>query len=124
MPNLDIGSTPSADYSDIQALAGITGIISDASIDADPRFVAPVAPSSAPSFASNYRLKGDSAAIDVDSDALNTLPIDLGGQPRIQGAAIDMGAYEATPAPHLAIHKSTDTATAIVGDTITPTLQD
>jgi hypothetical protein len=35
MRNLDIGSTPSADYSDIQGLAAIGGLIYDAtSIDA------------------------------------------------------------------------------------------
>ena len=122
--NLDTSSTPSADYSDIQGLTSIGGLIYDGtSIDADPQFVAPVGPASAPSFGGDYRLKGDSPAIDVGNNAFNSLPKDLAQRPRIQGATIDMGAFEATSAPHVALHKSVNTPTAKVGATVSYTYE-
>ena len=122
--NSDSGSTPLADYSDIQGLASIGGLIFDGtSIDDDPLFVAPVAATSAPSFGGDYRLKGGSPAIDVGNDAFNIEPTDLLGQPRIQGAAIDMGPYESMPAPHVAVYKSVNSPTIEVGETVTYTYE-
>jgi uncharacterized repeat protein (TIGR01451 family) len=122
--NLDIGSTPSADYSDIQGLASIVGLIFDGtSIDADPQFVVAVDPSAAPAFSPALKLKGSSPAVDAGNDGFNSLPTDLGQQPRIQGAAIDMGAFETAPAPHVAIHKSVNTPTAKAGETVTYTYE-
>lgn len=117
--NQDAGSTPTADNSDIQGLTGIAGLVYDGtSIDADPLFVAPIVPTSAPIFGGNYRLKGGSPAVDKGKDSFNSLPTDLGGRPRVQGLKIDMGAYESNPADNISIHKSSDTPTAKVGETI------
>ncbi len=120
MHNQDPGSsTPTADNSDIQGLAGIAGLIfNGTSVDEDPLFVAPLDATFAPVYGGNYRLKGLSPAIDAGDDSFNSLPIDLAGQARIQGAAIDMGAYEAVPATDISIHKSSDVPAASVGDTI------
>lgn len=53
----------------------------------DPRFVAP----------GNFRLADDSPAIDAGiADALG--PVALDGAARVQGAAVDIGAYERAPA--------------------------
>ena len=128
--NLDIGSTPSVDYSDIQGLAGITGLLYDGtSIDLDPLFVSPVNPASAPSFGGDYRLKTGSPAIDTGSNGFNALPTDLAQQPRIQDgngdntATIDMGAYEAPLLLVTAIEvvKTASTQSAAVGSAITYT---
>jgi uncharacterized repeat protein (TIGR01451 family) len=122
--NLDLGSTPSAANSDIQGLTSIGGLISDStSIDDDPQFVAPVSPGSAPDFGGDYRVKGLSPVIDKGENGFNGLPTDLRGQPRIQGAAIDMGAFEATPAPQVALHKSINSPTVEVGEMVTYTYE-
>src|SRR5690606_18471097 len=69
-------------------------------IDADPLFVNPVDPASAPTTTGDLRLRPSSPAVDAgDNDALLPgLTTDLDGNPRIQGSAVDMGAYEYTPA--------------------------
>ena len=123
--NQDTGSTPTADYSDIQGRDSIIGLIFDPldTIDDDPLFVAPVTPSSAPSFNGDYRLKGLSPVIDEGDNSFNSLPTDLAGNPRKQGASIDMGAYEAAPTPDFSVHKTSDTPTAAVGDTINYTYE-
>jgi uncharacterized repeat protein (TIGR01451 family) len=122
--NLDIGSTPVADTSDIQGLASISGLIFDGtSIDDDPLFVTAVDPAGAPVFTPPLRLESNSPAVDKGSDAFNSLSTDLRQQPRIQGAAIDMGAFEVTPALHLALNKSVNTSSAKIGETITYTFK-
>ena len=47
----------------------------------------------------DFTLVAGSKLIDFGSDVANTLPIDLAGNKRIQGKSIDLGAYEAVPAP-------------------------
>lgn len=69
------------------------------------------------------RLKAGSPAIDVGNHSFNSQPLDLGQQPHIQGLAIDMGAFEATPAPQLAMHKRTSSATVKVGEVVTYTFE-
>ncbi len=74
--------------------------------DADPLFVAPEPPSSAPTTAGDYRLQdaspainmGDNAA-DLDGSGLGTATIstihtDLGSNPRFVRLLVDLGAYE------------------------------
>ncbi|WP_202973697.1 choice-of-anchor Q domain-containing protein, partial [Metasolibacillus meyeri] len=46
---------------------------------------------------SDYRLRAKSPAIDKGNDSWNTTSTDIVGNPRKQGAAIDLGAYEALP---------------------------
>ena len=122
--NLDVGSTPSADYSDIQGLASISGLIFDAtSIDADPLFTGIINPSKAPDFTQALKLRHGSPAINVGNNSFNSQPLDLGQQPRIQDSIIDMGAFEAKPAPHVAVHKHVSTPTARIGETVTYTYE-
>lgn len=67
------------------ATAGTSGNIS-----ADPLFVG----------SGDFHLRAGSPAIDAGSSSAPDLPTtDLDGNPRIVGAAVDMGAYEAGPAP-------------------------
>jgi len=70
-------------------------------IAADPRFVDPAA--------TNFRLQAGSPAIDKGSTAQGTAT-DFDGQPRPQGSATDIGAYEASTGPTLAGSMITSTA--------------
>jgi hypothetical protein len=57
-------------------------------LTSDPRFLGPNQPHS-------YELQDDSPAIDAGDDAYVTkVRLDLKGLPRIQGASVDLGAYE------------------------------
>ncbi|MEP7269225.1 MAG: right-handed parallel beta-helix repeat-containing protein, partial [Saprospiraceae bacterium] len=60
----------------------------------DPKFVNSPLASSAPTTGGNFHVMAGSPAIDMGSDAANAYPTDLDGNPRIQGASIDIGAYE------------------------------
>jgi len=63
------------------------GVDGGFNLDADPVFV--------DALGGNMRLQSSSPAIDVGNDSAPNLPAtDLGGNPRIIGAAVDMGAYE------------------------------
>jgi hypothetical protein len=54
----------------------------------DPQFVGPGHPHA-------YSLQAGSPAIDAGDDAYVTrVPVDLVGEPRVQGASVDLGAYE------------------------------
>jgi hypothetical protein len=74
-------------------------------LDADPLFVLPVDPATAPTTAGNLRLRRGSPAIDAGDNAFVTDPLDLDGNPRIGDgdgdgtATVDMGAYEFTTHP-------------------------
>ena len=70
-------------------------------IDAAPKFINQVDPSSAPTTNGNLRLKSDSPAIDKgDNTFITGVPTDLAGEPRIVDGdkngtlIVDMGAYE------------------------------
>lgn len=56
------------------------GYAGDGNLDADPRFVAPVAASSAPTTTGDYRLQFGSPAIDGNSLSV-TVATDLDGKP-------------------------------------------
>ncbi|MEZ4302016.1 MAG: right-handed parallel beta-helix repeat-containing protein [Polyangiaceae bacterium] len=71
----------SVTYSDVQG-----GFPGAGNIDADPLFVRPAA--------GDLHLRPDSPARDAGIDTGSLPPTDLDGQPRIQGSAPDMGAYE------------------------------
>ena len=68
---------------------------------ADPLFMSPINVANAPTTAGDFQLQSSSPAIDAGSSALYTSSInnDLAGNARINGSAIDMGAYESNFIP-------------------------
>ena len=64
--------------------------------DADPLFLTPVDPGSAPTLAGNLRLSVGSPVIDVGNNAFipEDVTTDLDGNPRIFGPRVDLGAFE------------------------------
>ncbi|MBN1668844.1 MAG: hypothetical protein JW862_17260 [Anaerolineales bacterium] len=100
------GTPPGISYSDIQGCGGsgawlpACGSDGGGNLDSDPAFVAPVAASSAPTSAGNYRLRYDSPTIDTGSNPGVSTPSDLDGQPRLvdgnadSNVRVDLGAYE------------------------------
>ncbi len=70
------------------------GVDGGNNLDADPQFIAGLNPASAPATGGDFRLFPQSAAVDVGTNAVNTLTTDLAGAFRILGAQIDLGAYE------------------------------
>ncbi|MDR1288249.1 MAG: hypothetical protein LBK08_11625, partial [Treponema sp.] len=97
-------STPSYAYSLVEGLnPSGTGNLNGNSAGNDPLFADPRLPASAPSTAGDYRLQGDSPAINKGSNSfyaagltpnLSGITTDRDGNPRFNGAAVDMGAYE------------------------------
>ncbi|HAJ38174.1 MAG TPA: hypothetical protein DCL15_21080, partial [Chloroflexi bacterium] len=81
--------------------------------DADPRFVAPIAASSAPTTTGDYRLQAGSPAIDAGNNLSVTVATDLDGNPRIANGVVDMGAYEKQPGPALGLAKQVAPATNV-----------
>lgn len=79
-------------YSLIQGF-GTTGT---ANLDEDPLFVTDTDPITAPTSDGNAHLMYISNAIDAGDDTAVTTMLDLDGEDRIQGSAVDMGAYEYT----------------------------
>ncbi len=70
------------------------GYAGTANIDIDPQFINPITATAAPTTTGNYRLNGNSPAIDAGNNASVTVATDLDGHPRIVGTGVDMGAYE------------------------------
>jgi hypothetical protein len=104
---LNDGSTVTLTQSLVQDLGGSDSWTLDSSyvdgegnIDAEPKFITPVEPNSAPSSDGNLRLKSSSPAVDSGSNNAVTVSTDLDGEPRIvdgdAGGAptVEMGAYE------------------------------
>ncbi len=90
---------------------------------ADPLFQEPVDPNNAPTRAGNLRLKpGCFPAIDAGDDHAARDEVDLDGAPRIQGAGVDLGAYESTPAACVSLSKAVSPAWVELGQRVTYTL--
>jgi uncharacterized repeat protein (TIGR01451 family)/fimbrial isopeptide formation D2 family protein len=86
----------------------------------DPRFLAPIAASSAPTTTGSYRLQAGSPAIDAgDSSAVTGVTTDLDGEARILGGGVDLGAYEFAG---LALTKRASTPNPAAGQRFTYTL--
>jgi len=94
------GSLPSFSHCLVQGLGGgANGMLdglAQAHCDNHPRFVAPLdlGATPAPSLAGDFRLKSNSPCLDAGDNALNSLPTDRGGLPRLQNGLIDLGAHE------------------------------
>ena len=102
------GGAVTVQYSDVWG-----GWVGPANIDADPRFVQPgfwtiegewivgdyalQAHSPCVDSGSNSHLPADDCDIDEDGSIIETLPIDLNWDPRIQSGLVDMGCYEWAP---------------------------
>ncbi|MFN8471225.1 MAG: choice-of-anchor Q domain-containing protein [Anaerolineae bacterium] len=90
----EITGSATVTYSIVQQATGVypgTG-----NLNTDPLFVTPITVS-APTTTGNLRLQVNSPAINVgnNSDIPSGVTTDLDGNPRIIGASVDMGAYEA-----------------------------
>jgi predicted outer membrane repeat protein len=97
-------STPTLTYCAVEGSGGSgpgwqagLGLDGGGNDDADPRFLAPVDATTAPTVVMNLRLRSGSPAIDAGSNSL--LPpgvdTDLAGKPRVVNGRVDLGAYEA-----------------------------
>ena len=80
----------SHEYSLVQDY-GVAGI---GNLDQDPLFLSDTDPSQAPIAGGNHRLSHLSPVINVGDNSRATVQLDLDGEPRIQAAVIDFGAYE------------------------------
>jgi predicted outer membrane repeat protein len=94
------GAIATIRYSTVQG-----GYAGAGNLDADPRFVAPITASSAPTTTGDYRLQAGSPAIDAGNTLSVTVATDLDGKPRIVDGEVDMGAYEKQPTPLLTLAK-------------------
>lgn len=63
-------------------------------LDADPRFLVPLSPASAPSTGGDFQIGYQSAALEAGDNASVTATTDLAGAPRITNGIVDLGAYE------------------------------
>ncbi len=63
----------------------------------DPLFLLEADPTAAPTTSGNLRLQVGSPAVDAGDSAANSTATDLAGGVRLQGSAIDLGAYEFDP---------------------------
>jgi predicted outer membrane repeat protein len=92
-------ATPNVRYSDLQGCGGsdawdaACGIDGGDNIDADPLFLVPVDPASAPTMDGDLHVQGSSPVIDAGDDGVCP-STDLDGYSRPLGAACDQGAYE------------------------------
>jgi len=68
-------------------------------IDLNPLFIADSDPLLAPSTEGDARLMPGSSAVDAGNTADNPVEVDLAGMPRVEDAAIDLGAYEGASGP-------------------------
>ncbi len=120
-------SSPVFRYTLIQGSGGSSAWVSSLgrdgghNLDADPLFQVPIDPAHAPTSAGNLRLRPGSPAIDAGDDRAASGPQDLAGAPRIQGAGVDLGAYE-TDGPHISLSKAVSPAMVEPDQRVTYTL--
>ncbi len=88
----------------------------------DPRFVAEIDPTTAPTLNGNLRLQTLSPAADGGDPSLNSSGTDVDGTSRLQGATIDIGAYESDYVAHVTIGKTVTPAVIEYGEPITYTI--
>ncbi len=88
----------------------------------DPLFVTGIDPTTAPTLNGDLRLQTFSPAADGGDVAFNSSATDLIGADRLQGATIDIGAYESTHMAQLAIAKTVTPAVIEYGEPITYTV--
>ncbi len=120
-------STPVIRYTLIQGSGGSNNWVSSLgrdgghNLDADPLFQEPINPADAPTSAGNLRLRAGSPAIDAGDNSAARDDVDLDGAPRIQGARVDLGAYE-TDGPHISLSKAVSPVRVESGQRVTYTL--
>ncbi|MEP7267110.1 MAG: choice-of-anchor Q domain-containing protein, partial [Saprospiraceae bacterium] len=85
---------PTVRYSMIQTPGNYTNGGNNKPDGTDPLFVNSPMSGAAPTAIGNFHVQANSLAIDMGLDGANTYPTDLDGNPRVQGARIDIGAYE------------------------------
>ena len=118
---INSGGVPIITYSDVYTPTGIYS--GTGNINADPQFVAPITATAAPTTTGNYRLRTGSPAIDAGNTLSVTAPTDLDSNPRVHGAAVDMGAYEYQAALSLAVTKQASPDPVRAGAQLTYTLR-
>jgi predicted outer membrane repeat protein len=84
-------ATPAITYTDIEG----GGYPDTGNLQTDPLFNAPALASTAPTAAGDYHVQAISPVIDAGNSISPTIESDLDGNPRLTGAEVDMGAYEA-----------------------------
>ena len=94
--SVNLSSTNSTLEYRFSLIQGITTDDANGNIDGntDPHFTEAPSPRNVPFTNGNYMLQVGSPIIDKGNNTLFTGPTDLAGNPRISGAAIDIGAYE------------------------------
>jgi len=81
-----------------------TGNINGTDLANAPLFVSPVDPATAPHTTGDLRLLASSPGLDAGDNTLNSEPLDIAGQTRIQNTTIDMGAHEAIPIAEITVY--------------------
>lgn len=96
----NVDSTPVISHTLVQASGGSAawnpsvGVDDGGNLDADPQFIVPVNPATAPTSGGNLRLPFGSPAMDAGDNASVLSTVDLDGKPRIVAPTVDMGAFE------------------------------
>lgn len=72
----------------------LSGYDEGGNLDADPRFLIPLSPVTAPSATGDFQLVRLSPALEAGDNAETSAAADLAGAPRIVNGTVDMGAYE------------------------------
>ncbi len=123
----NLNSRPVIRYTLIQGSGGSSAWVGSLGRDdgnnlaADPLFQVPINPAHAPTSAGNLRLRPGSPAIDVGDNSAARDEVDLEGAPRIQGAGVDLGAYE-RPGPQISLSKAVSPALVEPDQRVTYTL--